>query len=202
MKALSLPEEINIEIMRDYKSILVKKNTVIVTAGEIRRKVSFVKSGLLRVYLEDYESGREVLLYNVGPNEICTMGILACILDSKRLANCRVECDSELITIDAEKIRSWQTQYISWNNLILDEFLSRYNELLDTINEITFGNIEGRIIKSLKKDVDYSLKNKVEITHQGLANKLGTTRVVVSRILKKLENEGKVKLKRGEIFLV
>ena len=202
MKALSLPEEINIEIMRDYKSILVKKNTVIVTAGEIRRKVSFVKSGLLRVYLEDHESGREVLLYNVGPNEICPMGIFACILDSKRLANCRVECDSELITIDAEKIRSWQTQYISWKNLILDEFLSRYNELLDTINEITFGNIEGRIMKSLKKDVDYSLKNKVETTHQNLANKLGTTRVVVSRILKKLENEGKVKLKRGEIFLV
>ena len=142
MRVFKLPEEINIEIMRDYKSILVKKNTVIVTAGEIRRKVSFVKSGLLRVYLEDDESGREVLLYEVRPHEICTMGLFACMHDNdmKRLANCRVECDTELITIHPENIKSWQTKYVSWNNLIVDVFLSRYNDLLNIINEITFEN--------------------------------------------------------------
>jgi CRP/FNR family transcriptional regulator, anaerobic regulatory protein len=204
MRVFKLPEEIINDIERDYKSIWVKKNTILVTAGEIRRKVSFVKSGLLRVYLEDDESGREVLLYEVRPHEICTMGLFACMHDNdmKRLANCRVECDTELITIDAENIKSWQTKYVSWNNLIIDVFLSRYNDLLNTINEITFENIEGRIIKSLKKEAGSSLNNKVAITHQELANKLGTTRVVVSRILKKLEHEGKIKLMRGEIHLV
>ena len=132
------------------------------------------------------------------------MGLFACMHDNdmKRLANCRVECDTELITIDAENIKSWQTKYVSWNNLIVDVFLSRYNDLLNIINEITFENIEDRIIKSLKKEAGSSLNNKVAITHQELANKLGTTRVVVSRILKKLEHEGKIKLMRGEIHLV
>ena len=68
MRVFNLPEEIINDIERDYKSIWVKKNTILVTAGEIRRKVSFVKSGLLRVYLEDDESGREVLLYEVRPH--------------------------------------------------------------------------------------------------------------------------------------
>ena len=89
MRVFNLPEEIINDIERDYKSIWVKKNTILVTAGEIRRKVSFVKSGLLRVYLEDDESGREVLLYEVRPHEICTMGLFACMHDNdmKRLAN-------------------------------------------------------------------------------------------------------------------
>ncbi|KRP29531.1 MAG: hypothetical protein ABS28_11060 [Cryomorphaceae bacterium BACL22 MAG-120619-bin32] len=201
-KNYNYPEEIIHEIMRDYKSILVKKNTVLVTAGETRQKVAFVKSGLLRVYLEDDESGREVLLYEVRPYEICTMGLFACMRDMKRLANCRVECDSELITIDAEKIKSWQKKYVSWNNLIIAVFLSRYNELLEKINEITFNNIECRIMKFFKKEMDYSLNNEIKITHQNLANKLGTTRVVISRILKKMENKRKIKLNRGEIQLL
>jgi CRP/FNR family transcriptional regulator len=201
-KNYNYPEEIIHEIMRDYKSIIVKKNTVIVNAGETRQKVSFIKSGLIRVYIQDYESEKEVLLYEVGPNEICAMGLFACIYDTKRLANSRTECDTELITIDAEKIRFWQTKYTSWNNLILEVFFSRYNELLDKINEITFNNIECRIMKFLKKEMDYSLNNEIKITHQNLANKLGTTRVVISRILKKMENKRIIKLNRGEIQLL
>ena len=77
--------------------------------------------------------------------------------------------------------------------------MDRYDELLDTIYEITFGKIESRIIKKLAEIEVKNNSKDIEITHQALANMLGTTRVVVSRILKKLENEGLIHLNRGTI---
>jgi CRP/FNR family transcriptional regulator len=80
--------------------------------------------------------------------------------------------------------------------------MDRCDELIGTIHEITFGNIEGRILNLLKKEAKNTQTKKIELTHLAFANKLGTTRVVVSRILKKLENEGKIKLNRGKIDIL
>jgi CRP/FNR family transcriptional regulator len=76
-------------------------------------------------------------------------------------------------------------KYSSRNQFILDIFMNRYMELLDTIHEIRFGNIEERILKSFKSEAGFTSQNEIKTTHLALANNLGKTRVFVSRILKK-----------------
>jgi|UniRef100_UPI00404A3600 CRP/FNR family transcriptional regulator, anaerobic regulatory protein len=199
IKAFTFPKEIYDEIMNDFEVMHVNKNTIIVSEGDLMRKIPFIKSGLVSVYKEELNLGREILLYQVGPNQTCMMSIIASIRGTRSLVNARAESDSELILVPTEKIRDWQLQYPSWNQFILNIFMDRYDELLDTIYEITFGKIESRIIKKLAEIEVKNNSKDIEITHQALANMLGTTRVVVSRILKKLENEGLIHLNRGTI---
>jgi CRP/FNR family transcriptional regulator len=92
-------------------------------------------------------------------------------------------------------------KYVSWNQFILDIFINRYMELLDTIHEIRFGDIEERILKSFKSEADFTSQNEIKTTHLALANNLGKTRVFVSRILIKIEHQGNVQLNRGIITL-
>jgi CRP/FNR family transcriptional regulator len=112
------------------------------------------------------------------------------------------EEDTVLVLVPTENIRTWQSKYPTWNQFILDIFMDRYIGLLDTIHQITFGNIEERILISVKAEAGSNSQNEVMTTHQALANNLGTTRVVVSRILKKLEHQGVVQLNRGVITLL
>ncbi|MFT4857225.1 MAG: CRP/FNR family transcriptional regulator [Planctomycetota bacterium] len=202
IQSFNFPKEIYFEFMNDFEVIQVSKNTIIVKEGDLMKKIPFIKSGLVSIYKEELDLGRELLIYQVGPNQTCLMSIIASLRNTRSLVNARAECDSELILVPTEKIRDWQFQYPSWNQFILNIFMDRYHELLGTINEIIFENIEGRILKVLNKETESSLTHEIELTHQALANKLGTTRVVVSRILKKLENEEKIKLRRGQIYLI
>lgn len=92
-------------------------------------------------------------------------------------------------------------KYASWNQFILDIFMNRYMELLDTIHEIRFGNIEERILKFFKSEAGFTSQNEIKTTHRALANNLGKTRVFVSRILIKIEHQENVQLNRGIITL-
>ncbi|MFT4857566.1 MAG: CRP/FNR family transcriptional regulator [Algoriphagus sp.] len=202
IKAFKIPEEVSEEFMNNFEVIRVKKDTVIVNEGDRMNKIPFIKSGLVSVYKEELDLGREVLLYQVGPNQTCMMSIIASLRGTNSLVNAKTESDSEIILVPTEKIRQWQIEFPSWNQFVLNIFMDRYNELLETIQETTFGNIEGRILKLLNKEAKNTQAKEIELTHLAFANKLGTTRVVVSRILKKLENEGKIKLNRGKIHLL
>jgi CRP/FNR family transcriptional regulator len=104
--------------------------------------------------------------------------------------------DSTLIFIPATLLKEWIYSKSEWKNYALDIFMNRYNELIESIESLTFDNVETRIVKLLNKHCKREGKTKIQITHQKIADLLGTTRVVVSRLLKKLENEGQIVLDR------
>ncbi|MDA0314898.1 MAG: helix-turn-helix domain-containing protein, partial [Bacteroidetes bacterium] len=97
--------------------------------------------------------------------------------------------------------REWTKKYPEWNEYIINSFMSHYTDLSQKINELTFESLECRIIKLLKQEEKLLGSKKVYITHQAIAEKLGTSRVVVSRILKKVEIENQIILSRGYIEL-
>jgi CRP/FNR family transcriptional regulator len=201
LENLNIPKDIAEDFMNHVETIHVKKNSVIVNEGDRIMKIPFVKSGLLSVYKKELDLDREVLVFQIGPGQPCMMSIVASLRGTRSLVFVKAEIDSELILVNSIKMRKWQLESPSWNKFIVNIFMDRYNELLDRIHEITFGNIELRIIKLLKMEFQNNQENKIELTHLAIANKLGTTRVVVSRILKKLEKEKKIKLNRGSIQL-
>jgi CRP/FNR family transcriptional regulator len=187
------------ELADGFETISVEKGEVIVREGDLMRKIPFLKEGLIKVFKEDLELDREVLLYYVYPGQTCMMSLIAGLKDSRSLVGARLENDSEIILIPTERIKTWQLNYPEFTRFILETFIARYFELIDTISALTFENIEIRIVKLLSARAKGSPVRTIRMTHKEIAQILGTTRVVVSRILKKMERENKIRLGRGSI---
>ena len=164
--------------------------------------IPLLTKGSIRVFRQDLDLDREILVYYISPGETCMMSLVASFGDMKSRVNAVTETDSEMYMIPIEKVREWQIKYESWNGFIIQTFMNRYTELLDTMNDLSFQSVEVRLNHYLSQYKKRTNASALHITHQGLANELGTARVVISRILKKMEKEGQVELKRGLIKIM
>lgn len=178
---------------------LFKKGELLIREGQFLKVLPIVLSGSIRVFQTHEE--REILLYYVMPQETCIMSLAACFFNNKSTSNAITEDDTEVLFIPSDLIRVWQKKYPSWNNYILKAYRDRYNELLESFNNVVFKKTDERIMDYLKDYVRNHNTKNVPLSHQSLAYELGTTRVVVSRILKDFESRGLVKLHRGYIEL-
>jgi len=181
--------------------ITVPKNEILAESGKYMKVIPLVLQGSIRVFRQDLDLDREILLYYIDPGETCMMSLVASFKDMQSQVEAITEMDSELLLIPTPKVREWQVQFPKWNSFIINIFLNRYTELLTTLNEVSFRNIDERLVNYLKQYHKRQGAKKVTLTHQDLANELGTSRVVISRLLKNMEKEGIVALKRGAVEL-
>ena len=201
LNQLDLEKELIEELHNNCQIIVVDEQVVLAESGKYMKVIPLVLDGLIRVFRNDYDLDREILLYYIPEGQTCMMSLVASFAEMKSQVHAITERKSELLLIPTTKVREWQIQYPKWNQFIINTFLGRYTELLNTINDLSFKHIDERVYNYLVQYRHRSGENRVKLTHQKLANELGTTRVVISRILKDLENQGQIKLMRGEIEL-
>jgi len=177
-------------------------------AGEdLIRVNSYIKvipllvTGLIGVYRMD-EEGREILLYYIKPGETCIMSFLAGINNNTIKLRAVIEEDCELIIIPVDKVIQWVKKYPEWVDYIFKLYNKRFEDLLEVVNAIAFQKMDERIFQNLQKKSEMSEKKEISITHQQLADEIGTTREVVSRLLKKMERDGLLSLGRNKIVLM
>ncbi len=192
-------KELKEAIIDKSQLLTFQKGDVIVRAGQYVKVLPIVIKGSIRVFQASEE--REILLYYVEPGQTCMMSLSACFFNNESPSTAIAAEETKLLAIPAGFITEWQKKYRSWNDYIIRTFRKRYDELLFTFEGVAFEHIDKRILDYLNSRKDKSDSNIIEISHQSLANELGTTRVVVSRILKQFELNGKVKLHRGGIEL-
>ena len=185
------------EILEHCELQTFEKSEVVVREGQFVKVVPIVVSGMLRVYQTREE--REILLYHVEPSQTCMMSLSACFFNNKSPSQAVAKEKTEAITVPTKYVTQWQKEYSSWNEFVIRTFRNRYDELLDALESIAFDHIDKRTLEYLKSMASKQQSKKVEISHQELANELGTTRVVISRILKQFEMDQLVKLHRGFI---
>ncbi len=196
LKIFSEPE-LRKEILKHGKILKAGKGDILIREGQYLDFLPIVINGLLRVYQE--KEDREILLYYVEPEQTCMMSLSSAYFDYNSTANGIAIEPSEILVLPAYLISDWQLKYPSWNKFIIKTFKSRYDELLNAFGNVAFKPIQTRVKDYLiERAKDKALK-KVTISHQNLANELGTTRVVISRILKQFEKEKFLKLYRGYI---
>jgi CRP/FNR family transcriptional regulator len=106
-----------------------------------------------------------------------------------------------VLIFPADLVHGWQLKYPSWNKYVMHMFRSRYDQLINSFEGMAFDHIPDRVLSYLQQKSDAEQSRSIHISHQQLAKELGTTRVVISRILKQFEKEKKVKLSRGSIAL-
>lgn len=165
------------------------------------RSIPIVMKGMMKV-IRTEEDGREILLYYIKAGESCIMSFLGGMHNEKSIVKAEVEEDTEILFLPIDKVSLFIKEYPEWLDYIFRLYHKRFEELLDIINAIAFKKVDERLLNLLQKKSELSNSSTIIITHEQLANELGTARVVVSRLLKQLEEEGKLKLGRNKIQLL
>ena len=176
----------------------VKKGDILVDLGEQIKFIPLIVKGSVKVVRED-ENGDELLLYFVYYGNTCAMTLNCCMENTKSEIRAICEIDTTLIMIPSNYMDRWLSQYKSWRVFIFNNFQSRLNELLKAVDSVTFLKLDERLERYLNEKV-LLLKNKtLKITHLEIATDLNSSRVVISRLLKKMEKNGTLYLGRNTI---
>lgn len=178
-----------------------KEGDIIIDYGKYIRMMPIVLKGTIKVYRLD-EMGNEILLYYLSSSESCSMAYSCCVEAKKSEIKAIAEDDVELVAIPHVKLDKWLCVYPSWKNYIMRSFNERFIELLKSIESIAFHKLDERIIAYLKEKQRLSGSSVIKASHYLIADELSTSRVVISRLLKHLENSKKIILYRNEIKLL
>ena len=177
-----------------------EEGDVILRENAYSNSIPIVKNGAIRVLRTD-EDGREILLYYIQSGESCVMSFFGALHQETSKLKAIAEEKTNILFVPIEKVTSLIKDYPEWLNYIFKLYHKRFEELLEVINEVAFKKMDERILKYIQKRVKLANNNTIITTHEALANELGTARVVVSRLLKQMEDEGLVNLGRNKIIL-
>lgn len=187
-----------------YENSMVKnyrEGDVILNENSNIRAIPIVTHGSIRVIRTD-EDGREILLYYIKAGESCIMSFLGGLHHETSKVKAEVEEDAEILFLPIDKVSLFIKEYPEWLDYIFRLYHKRFEELLEVINAVAFKKVDERLLLLLKKKSALTKSKTFSVTHEQLANELGTARVVVSRLLKQLEESKAVRLGRNKITLL
>lgn len=190
-----IEEIINVGILRTIHS-----NEILIDIGDKMTHVPLILSGVVKIIRED-DNGDEIALYFLEKGDTCAISFVNCIHRSESMFRGITEKDTEGIFIPVNIIDKWLIKYKSWREYVIDSYHDRLIEMVDSIDSLAFMKLDDRLHKYLTNKVKIMGNNILVITHQEIANDIHTSRVVVSRLLKVLENEGKIKIRRNRIIV-
>lgn len=165
------------------------------------RSIPIVMKGMMKV-IRTEEDGREILLYYIKAGESCIMSFLGGMHHEKSIVKAEIEEDAEILFLPVDKVSLFIKEHPEWLDYIFRLYHKRFEELLDIINAIAFKKVDERLLNLLHKKAELTNSDTINTTHEQLANELGTARVVVSRLLKQLEEDGRLKLGRNKITIL
>jgi CRP/FNR family transcriptional regulator len=200
--SISLPSKLSNDIEDSSDFLEVSANSKIISMGQQMTFIPFVKKGCVRVFIENNDIDKEQLLYYVNEGQTCLMSMIASFGDKKSKVSAITETDCEIITVSNSKVREWQKEYTEWNDLIIDLFVMHYQELLETIDALSFKKIEERLYDYLHKLTNEAGMVDVKKTHLDISRDLSTSREVITRALKKLQLEGKITRCSSNLFKI
>jgi len=193
------------ELVEKLYKYSIRKNypagSVILNENSYIRSIPIVTKGMMKV-IRTEEDGKEILLYYIKAGESCIMSFLGGLHNETSKVKAEVEEDAEILFLPMDKVSLFIREYPQWLDYIFRLYHKRFEELLEIVNAIAFKKVDERLLNLLKKKSEITHSNTIQVTHEQLANELGTARVVVSRLLKQLEENGTVQLGRNKISLM
>lgn len=189
------------EIIDVSKFVQFEEGDVLIDYDQYIKTIPLLVSGAIKVLREDYDSG-ELLLYYLERGDTCAVSMTCCMGDKKSEIKAIGEKAGIIISVPVAKMPEWMVKYKSWMNFIFETYHNRFNELLNALDTIAFMDMNDRLLNYLFEKSKIDNNHVVNKTHQDIASELNTSRVVVSRLLKALEKEGRIKLNRNSIEIL
>ena len=179
----------------------IKKGTVIHNGNADCTGLLLVKSGQLRAYILSDE-GREITIYRLFDQDICLFSA-SCMLRSAQFdITIEAEKDTGLWVIPAEVYRSIMEQSAPLSNYTNEVMAARFSEVMWLVEQVMWKSMDKRVAAFLLEEAAIEKTDRLSITHETIANHLGTHREVVTRMLRYLQGEGMVRLSRGTVELL
>jgi len=178
-----------------------KADDYLIEIGDYIKTMPLLLNGAIKILRED-ENGDELLLYFLERGDTCAMTLTCCMGQSKSRIRAIAETNGALLMIPVEKMEDWLTKYKTWRNFVFDSYNVRLMEMLEAIDTLAFMNLDERLYKYLTDKAKVIGDTEIHNTHQEIAYEMHTSRVVISRLLKALEIEGKIKLHRNKIEIL
>lgn len=174
--------------------------TAIVDFDKYVKNIPIVLKGSVKVLSED-ENGKEITLYHIKPGESCVASIIGAISQGKSKVQAVTIEDTEILLIDSKRMYDLIKSNPKWFSFFIQLYQSRFEELIEVVKRSNFSTHEERVLQLLQQRSKLLNTKVIEITHKQIAEEFGTSREVISRVLKKMESEGKLKIGRGKILL-
>ncbi len=176
----------------------VDQGEILMDIGQNITAMPLLFSGAIKIMRED-DDGDELILYFIEKGDTCAMTFSCCMGTGNSEIRAVAEVETQSLMIPIEKMEEWLSKYSSWRQFILDSYHTRLSELMETVDTLAFMKMDERLLKYLRDNAMVTHNDVIYATHQEVAHDLHTSRVVVSRLLKSLENEGMIKLHRNQI---
>jgi CRP/FNR family transcriptional regulator, anaerobic regulatory protein len=192
-----LIEEIaQVASLRDFH-----EGDILIDFGDYIKKMPLLLNGAIKILREDFDEG-ELLLYFIEKGDTCAMTMACCLGETKSEIRAVAETKGQLVMIPVNKMEDWLGKYKSWRNFVFNSYNNRLKEMLSAIDSLAFMNMDERLLNYLFDKAKINKTKQIQNTHQEIAYDLHTSRVVISRLLKALENQGKIRLHRASIELI
>jgi len=188
------------DITTSSSTVHFEKDTELLREGQFVKVIPIVLKGLIKVFSR-YED-KDLLLYYIKPSESCVMSFSASLKNTPSQVFAVTEEETTVLLLPVNKVENWGKKFPNFNQLFFEQYNVRYNELLKTINHLIFDKLDVRLYNYLAEKKDITRKNPIKISHRQIANELGTAREVISRLIKKLEGENKLKQLTNQIEIL
>ncbi|MBP6431764.1 MAG: Crp/Fnr family transcriptional regulator [Ferruginibacter sp.] len=175
-----------------------KTGDILMRTGQYIKNTVLVIKGKIKIYRED-ENGGEFFMYYLQPGQACAISMICATKAEKSQIMAKVVEDVEVIMVPLQLMDSWMMQHRSWYEFVLETYRNRFEEVLVVIDSIAFKAMDERLEFYLKRQMKSYGTNDLKLSHQDIADDLNTSREVVSRLLKKMEQLSKVRLHRSHI---
>ncbi|MBC2838119.1 Crp/Fnr family transcriptional regulator [Robiginitalea sp. SC105] len=169
--------------------------------GEYIKGMPLLISGVIKILREDRD-GDELLLYYLEQGDTCSMTMSCCMGQARSEIRAVAETDATLIMVPVRKMEEWVAKYPTWRSFVFESYNNRLNKLFQAIDSIAFMNMDERLVNYLREKARIAGEPIIRNTHQEIAYDLHSSRVVISRLLKKLEQMGKIELHRNHIKII
>ena len=173
----------------------------IVRTGQYIKSTVLVLSGRIKIYRQNDE-GSEFLIYYLGPGEACAVSLICALQSQTSEITAKAVEDTEVLMLPVQLMDELMIKFKSWSHFVIQTYRDRFDEMLTVIDNIAFKNMDERLEFYLKRSKSASGNLVVNLTHQEIADDLNSSREVISRLLKKMEQLGKIKLNRNSIEMI
>jgi CRP/FNR family transcriptional regulator len=191
-------EDLIAEICKYSQLKRIEADFMLMDIGQTITHMPLIVSGSIKILTEDKDEN-ELLLYYLEVGDTCAMTLNCCSRSAKSNIRAVTEAPSEVLFIPVEKMEEWMVKFSSWRNFVLESYNTRLQEMLTAIDSLAFDDLEKRLYKYLQDKVIINKNPVLNITQSDVARDLNSSRVVISRLLKKLHLDKKINYSRNQI---
>ena len=179
----------------------IAEGETLMSPGTYIRSIPIILKGSIKILRTD-EDGREILMYYLGSGESCAMSLTCCLNARRSEIHAVAETATDMVLLPVQSVEEWIVRYPTWRAFVFETYQRRFDDLLKTIDGVAFKKMDERLWYYLQRKTDLTNSLTVETTHEEIAQELGTSREVVSRLLKQLEKIGSVRLARNRVEIL